>query len=203
MKFELSWGGLYKIISGGQTGADQGGLMAAWRHDVETGGQAPLGYKTQDGCNPILETLGLSQGSDYPGRTKANVENSDGTVIIAHHMNSIGTALTRTAAKQNCKPLLELNISEMIHLALSSNSSMNEVALNNVVTHASALCDWIIVNKIQVLNVAGNREIRSNGTANSIMIVHTATKLIIGMALDVLKADGMVITKKDKSIFEL
>lgn len=201
MKFELNWGGLHRIISGGQTGADQGGLMAAWRHGVETGGQAPLSYKTQDGYTPILESLGLTQGSDYSGRTRANIDEADGTVIIAHHMGSPGTMLTRKATKEAGKPLLELHIIDMVQLALSGNSSMSDVVLEEVVKHASALCDWIVTNQIQVLNVAGNREIRSDGKNQDTMIIHNSTEFIVGMALDVLKADGKLITKKDKVDF--
>ncbi len=201
MKFELNWGGLHKVISGGQTGADQGGLMAAWRHGIETGGQAPLGYKTQDGYNPLLESFGLTQGSDYSGRTHANIEASDGTVIIAHHMGSPGTVLTRRGVKEVGKPLLELDIRDMVQLALTGNSGQSDAVLEEVVKHASTLVDWIIANQIQVLNVAGNREIRSDGKQHGTMIVHNSTEFIVGMAFDVLKADGKVITRKDKVDF--
>ena len=48
-----------KVISGGQTGADQGGLMAAWERGIATGGAVPFEYRTNLGPNPILEALGL------------------------------------------------------------------------------------------------------------------------------------------------
>jgi hypothetical protein len=46
------------IISGGQTGADQGGLFAAEILKIKTGGYAPKGYRTevpskQHGCIPV------------------------------------------------------------------------------------------------------------------------------------------------------
>ena len=201
MKFDLNWGGLHKIISGGQNGADQGGLMAAWHHNVETGGQAPLNYKTQIGYNPILETLNLSQGSDYAGRTKVNIDEADGTVIIAHNMESPGTALTRACVLEAGKPLLELNITNMIQLILADNSITSDVVLEAAEKHASELYDWVVANQIQILNVAGNREIQSNGKSYGAMIVHKSVEHIVCMALNKLKVDDMVITKSDKLDF--
>lgn len=202
MKFELNWGGLHRVISGGQTGADQGGLMAAWRHGIETGGQAPSSYKTQDGYNPILEVLGLTQASDYSGRTKANIESSDGTVIVAHHMGSPGTMSTRREAKHSNKPLLELNILDIVQIAIKGHAiDSDEYLLEEIVKHASALCDFIVANQIQILNVAGNREIRSDGSHLGVLIVTKTTERIVGMAIETLAADGKIITKKDKVDF--
>lgn len=201
MKFNLAWGGLHKVISGGQTGADQGGLMAAWRHGIETGGQAPLSYKTQDSYNPLLEVLGLTQAGDYSSRTRKNIDEADGTVIIAHHLGSAGTVLTRKETKLAEKPLLEIHIIDMVQMAIGGNRSDSEAVFGEVLKHSSALCDWIVSNQIQVLNVAGNREIRSDGTQHGTMIVHNSTEFIISMAIDVLKADGHVILKKDKTEF--
>ena len=198
MKFDLAWGGLHKIISGGQTGADQGGLMAAWLHNVETGGKAPLDYKTQSGFNPLLKTLGLSQGSDYSGRTKTNIDDSDGTVIIAHNMNSPGTMLTRSHGRDTGKPLLELNIANTGQLILAGSSVMSDVVLDHAAEHSSKLCDWVITNQIQILNVAGNREIQSTGRGCDVMIVHKVAEHIVCMALNKLKVSGLVVTKSDK-----
>ena len=47
---------LQKIISGGQTGADRGGLEAAEALGIETGGTVPLGFWTTDGKCPELVT---------------------------------------------------------------------------------------------------------------------------------------------------
>jgi hypothetical protein len=40
---------IVKVISGGQTGADQGGLVAARTLKIETGGTAAKGWLTEDG----------------------------------------------------------------------------------------------------------------------------------------------------------
>ena len=41
-----------KIISGGQTGADRGGLDVAIRHGIPHGGWCPKGRKAEDGVIP-------------------------------------------------------------------------------------------------------------------------------------------------------
>lgn len=202
MAFELNWGGLHRVISGGQTGADQGGLMAAWRHGLDTGGQAPLSYKTQDGYNPILEVLGMTQGSDYSGRTRANIDSSDGTVIIAHYMGSPGTVLTRREVKLAGKPLLELNISHIAQTSIRGKSIAGDlVILDEVLKHASKLCDFIVEHQLQILNVAGNREIQSDGSAHRTLIVTRTVESIVSLAFETLAADGKIISKKDKLDF--
>lgn len=51
---------LTKIISGGQTGADEGGLEGARLLGIPTGGTAPKGYRTENGPNLTLrDTYGL------------------------------------------------------------------------------------------------------------------------------------------------
>jgi Circularly permutated YpsA SLOG family len=202
MKFDLHWGGLHKVISGGQTGADQGGLMAAWRHGVETGGQAPAGYRVQNGYNPILEVLGLSQASDYAGRTRSNIANADGTVLLSHNMTSPGSMLTRNEAKAQGKPFLSLDILELVQLAIAGQTPENEEAmLNGVASRAKQLCEFILKHSISVLNVAGNREIKSDGKQHGTNIVTQITEWIIGMTIEVLETGGKVIYKKDKVDF--
>ena len=76
---------LKKIISGGQTGADQGGLEAAEKLSLSTGGKMPRGFKTEDGPDPKLASrfgLGELASAEYPPRTRYNVVDSDGTVIF-------------------------------------------------------------------------------------------------------------------------
>ena len=71
----------FKIVSGGQTGADQAGLLAARAAGIETGGWAPEGWDTEDGPAPWLEDFGLTECTvaGYPARTEANARDSDGT----------------------------------------------------------------------------------------------------------------------------
>lgn len=73
-----------KIISGGQTGVDQIGLIVGRKLGLQTGGTAPKGFRTEDGPNPKLAEYGLieSWSSDYPPRTEDNVRNSDATIWL-------------------------------------------------------------------------------------------------------------------------
>lgn len=50
---------LIKIVTGGQTGADQGALLAARAAGIATGGWAPLGWMTEDGPAPWLADFRL------------------------------------------------------------------------------------------------------------------------------------------------
>lgn len=96
-----------KIISGGQTGADQGGLIGGHLAGLETGGTAPKGYRTENGNDPSLKELGLVEhfSSSYPPRTCRNILDSDVTVLFGD-MNSHGSVLTMTKAIKYNKPLL-------------------------------------------------------------------------------------------------
>lgn len=95
-----------KIISGGQTGADIGGLSAARSCNILTGGCAAKEFKTEDGHFTELESLyGLvDKGYDYVERTKENVRASDITLIFADKLGSAGTKLTIDSCKNFKKP---------------------------------------------------------------------------------------------------
>lgn len=128
---------LSKIISGGQTGADQGGLAAAKSTGLETGGTAPPGYLTENGPHPELlrDCYGLTEGEpdirNYPKRTKKNIADSDGTVIFGN-TGSRGSRLTLSYCTELDKPfILNPNTDELIA--------------------------FIERHSIKVLNVAGNR----------------------------------------------
>ena len=76
---------MIKIISGGQTGADQGGLLAARDLGWETGGTAPYNWMTEKGpAEALLRSFGLVAGphdpNTYPIRTALNAKNSDVTI---------------------------------------------------------------------------------------------------------------------------
>jgi hypothetical protein len=99
-----------KIISGGQTGADQAGLLAGKDLKIKTGGTAPRGWITDDGPYPKLKLLGLEEGPEdprvYPKRTILNVQNSDGTVWFGRS-TSPGGRLTLGTCRRMGKPYIE------------------------------------------------------------------------------------------------
>src|SRR5262249_40549454 len=65
-----------RIITGGQTGADQGALFAAKAKRGETGGFAAREWMTESGPAPWLAGYGLVEleWGGYPARTRANVQ---------------------------------------------------------------------------------------------------------------------------------
>lgn len=130
---------IIKIISGGQTGADQGGLWAGKVLKLETGGVIPKNFRTDTGPNPALKEFGLveDESSNYQPRTIKNVKNSTGTVWFGNS-NSPGGKLTINTCKKFGKPYIINPTKE-------------------------ALIKWIDWNKITILNVAGNRESSSPG----------------------------------------
>ena len=75
---------LTKIISGGQTGADQAALDAAIAMDIPHGGWIPKGRLTEVGPLPEHYNLQEMPTKDYLKRTKQNVLDSDGTVVFSH-----------------------------------------------------------------------------------------------------------------------
>jgi hypothetical protein len=97
-----------KIISGGQTGADMGGLLAARDLGIRTGGWAPKGWITELGPNPTFREFGLVQHSspNYPPRTKMNCQDSDVTVLFGD-LTSPGSKLVIGICKENSIPLLK------------------------------------------------------------------------------------------------
>ncbi len=131
-----------KIISGGQTGADQAGLEAGKRLGLETGGTAPPGWITSAGPQEEkLRAYGLVEGvpdrSVFRLRTIANVRNSDGTVWFGN-VRSPGGQLTLNECRRQSKPF-------------SVNPSAFELRL------------WLAGRKPSVLNIAGNRESTNPG----------------------------------------
>ena len=143
------------IISGGQTGADQGGLFAGRALGLKTGGWAPLNFRTETGTNPALETLfGLRSTPSfyYPERTRRNVEDADGTVWFGV-TTSPGYRCTARCAAQAGKPFFALS--------LTSERSPTPRQCEDFQT-------WIDRWEIETLNVAGHRESVAVGIGASV-----------------------------------
>ena len=135
---------LKKIISGGQTGADQGGLEAASILGLETGGKAPLGFKTENGPMPELARYGLEElaSHEYPPRTRYNVVDSDGTIIFGR-TSETGSRMTRRMCKESHKPCLVIEEFDKDDLRY--------------------IRSFIERYEIETLNIAGNRESKFPG----------------------------------------
>jgi hypothetical protein len=142
-----------KIISGGQTGADQGGLEAGKALGILTGGYAPMKWMTETGSQQtLLESYGLKEAQypGYPYRTRLNITNADGTVIFGN-ITEPGSKLT----VRLCRDLVKLYV-------INPRSS-------------ALLRSWLISRKIKILNVAGNRESINPGIQSMVreMLINT------------------------------
>jgi hypothetical protein len=126
-----------KIISGGQTGVDRAGLDVALELGIPCGGWCPKGRRAEDG--PLSEKYPLRETitTAYPERTRRNIQDSDGTLVLTRGRPKGGTRLTIELALEMGKPLLPVD--------LKRDTSVEQVRL------------WAESNRVAVLNVAGPR----------------------------------------------
>ena len=129
-----------KIISGGQTGADQAALDVAINLNIPHGGWIPKGRKTEVGILPDIYRLKEMPNASYPKRTEQNILDSEGTLIVSHGILTGGSALTRKLAMQHHHPWLHIDLD-----ILDKSDAAGIVRL------------WIAKNNIEILNVAGAR----------------------------------------------
>jgi hypothetical protein len=103
---------IIKIVSGGQTGADRAALDAAIDCGVPHGGWCPKGRRAEDG--PISDRYHLQETESewYPERTRANVADSDGTLIFSHGPLTGGSLLTKQFAKELGKPCVHIDLND-------------------------------------------------------------------------------------------
>ena len=68
-----------KLITGGQSGAEQEAWASARRAGVATGGYMPRGFATEDGANPRLGALygAIEFPLDDATRSRANLRRAD------------------------------------------------------------------------------------------------------------------------------
>lgn len=178
-KFSLS-----KVISGGQTGADIAGLLAATKHGLSTGGTAPAGFMTLNGPNMLLKELGLKAEGTYKTRTTANIMNSDGTVILAYDMNSPGSRLTLGTCKCLNKPVLIVDLSDMF------KATQEGAGYNSFDGPSTTIASFIKEHQVSTLNVAGNRESTAAGSFTILV------EAILDLAFTMLNLEELLLKSK-------
>ena len=107
-----------KIISGGQTGADQAGLDAAIELGIPHGGWIPKGRKTEEGPLPAKYKLKEMKTTSYPKRTEKNILDSGGTVIFTFGKLTGGSELTRKFCRKGNRAFSEsqLDFTSLLNL---------------------------------------------------------------------------------------
>lgn len=143
---------IYKIISGGQTGADQGALEAGKELGLKTGGYMPRGWRTDTGPRPDMEAkydMREHGSPTYPPRTRLNVQDADATLIFGDP-TSPGCRLTISCAVRASRP----------HLVVYWRGSIFAPIVHS---YGEQLQKFLIEHDVKILNVAGNRESRTPG----------------------------------------
>jgi hypothetical protein len=150
---------IFKIISGGQTGADKGGLIAAKKANIKTGGIAPKGFMTEAGKDPILKSeYGLRENfsDDLKERTLSNLRGAHCTIVFATKPGSRGTKFTIDSLKREKRMYIVLSPFE------ADASEKVKDFLNLVYERYE--------NPL-IINIAGNRESRSKGIEEEVIKV--------------------------------
>ncbi len=144
-----------QIVSGGQTGVDQGALEACQWIDFPYGGWVPKGRKTES--DPLPGTFkGIQEhsSSDYLARTEANVVDSDATLVLTHGRPEGGSLKAIQFAKMHQRPWFHVDISLPMDKAVAE-----------VVAWLKAECPDNCV-----LNVAGTRESKKPGIQKEALV---------------------------------
>ena len=153
-----------KIISGGQTGVDRAALDVALKHGLECGGWCPAGRLDEFGRIPDRYPLHELEQANTEGRppdrprepetavsrekrgifaerTWANVNDSDGTIIIHHKQPGGGTAYTIECCEHLQRP----------HQLIDASRISAESA-------AKLITDLVRAKNIEIMNIAGPRQ---------------------------------------------
>ena len=132
---------LAKIISGGQTGVDRGALEAALDNKFPCGGWCPPGRMAEDGPIDDIYPMSEMDHGSYAERTRQNVIDSDGTVIIYFGELEGGTRVTLQYCIKLKKPHKLINARKI-----------------PLMQAAGSITYFIDSFSIRILNVAGPRK---------------------------------------------
>ena len=140
---------LERVISGGQTGADQAGWRAARAYGIPTGGAMPKGFLTEDGPRPeFAELYGAVElpTRELPGADRAERRGLGRDPLVRRLAQPRGQGDARRVPAQG-KPFL---------------------IVYRGTTRPSQVRDWIVAKGIRTLNVAGNRETKAPGIGDRV-----------------------------------
>lgn len=129
-----------RVVSGGQTGVDRAALDWAIEHNVPHGGWCPKGRRAEDGVIPARYRLQETASPRYDTRTRANVVDSDATLILNLGVLDGGTLLTAELCQQKRKACLVVQLDASIDTEIARTRS------------------WLRSTSIATLNIAGPRE---------------------------------------------
>jgi hypothetical protein len=128
------------IVSGGQTGADRAALDVALALGVPCGGWCPADRRAEDRSIPAKYPLTPLARGGYRQRTRKNVQDSDGTVILAFGELTGGSKVTARDCGRFQKPCLVID---------AATTTPTEAAVRVAV--------FLLKHRLSKLNVAGPR----------------------------------------------
>jgi hypothetical protein len=131
---------LTKVISGGESGANQAAWRVAKSYGLVTGGWMPKGFLTDQGPYPeFAQQWGAAElpTDSQTDCTEKNVRDSDATVWFGDTTTSGAQAAVKACLAFG-KPVIPI--------------------FPGAYFEPSQIAKWLTDNKIEVLNVAGNRE---------------------------------------------
>ena len=131
------------IVTGGQTGVDRAALDVALALGIPAGGWCPQGRRAEDGPLPLRYPLRETPLPDYAQRTRWNIRDSDGTLVLTLGPLQGGTALTVEETQQSGKPVFVVDLAQAVPV--------------------TDVRDWIEAHRIRTLNVAGPRASEASG----------------------------------------
>ena len=159
---------LKKIISGGQTSADQAALDAAIKMGIDHGGWMPKGRNTETGTLAKNYNLREMPTDDYSECIKQNVKDSKGTLIIFYGKLTGDLYLAERETLKLRHQLLGVDLNQTIAF------------------HAASLVnDWIQLRHIDVLYVVG-----PSTTINPHVGKHTKLMLERALILDLMNVSS-------------
>lgn len=146
-----------KIVSGGQTGSDRGGLDAAIDLGIPHGGWCPRGRKAEDGTIPARYDLVETESSGYPARTEQNVVDSHCTVVFTYGRPTGGSKKTVSLAEKHARACL------CVDLAAMDDDAAARTVLEWLHPGGLMMEGVPVPPPNPVLNVAGSRESKAPG----------------------------------------
>lgn len=156
---------LKKIVTGAQTGVDRGALDAALEAGFPCGGWCPEGRLAEDGRIQDRYPVTELAGAGYRQRTRQNVIDSDGTLVISFGALTGGTRETVRFCERFKKPVLVVDA-----IAIGPASAAAQAA------------EFVKTHSIAVLNVAGPRESTRAGALE--IAKEIVVSLLAGLGVD-------------------
>ena len=155
-----------KIISGGQTGADQAVLDIVIKLELPHGGWIPKGRITEAGPLPDKYRLKEMPTDSYSEYIEQNVKDSKGTLIISYGKLTGDLNYAREMALKHKRQLLGIDLNQTIQFKA-----------------ASLVSDWVQLRHIDVLYVIG-----PNASVDPDVWKHTANIVEGALILDLMSA---------------